>query len=93
MKVLKNAVLIEKTMIKKKSRIILSDKSEDDEKYDITYKILKLGPDVDADIKVGDIPVFHDYSQLMAAKVIERTKNKIVGTLIVFQDDIIAIDE
>lgn len=95
MQVLDNRVLVEQLMVAKKSKIILGKDVKADEKFDVSFKVLALGPGVPKDtlLKVGDKPIFGKYVDFHGVKVIEKTADKEVLHVIVMYDDIIGIDD
>lgn len=94
MKVLYKYVLVEMTAKAKDSNIILETK-DDNQKFDYTHKVLEVGPNVEREIKVGDVPVFsrHFMGPLFMKKVKDLPKDGGVFLCIIHEDDIIAIDD
>ena len=93
MKVLGKRVLVEQKMTKKESKIIMAESASDNQKFDIEFKIVQLGKDVDADIKIGDKPIFGQHTQFEGIKVLEKDDKGMTANVIVHQDDIIGIDD
>lgn len=85
-------VLIKQIMMKKVGKIIVSEARDDKEKFRFSFEILQLGPDCRDDIKIGDHPIFSEYVKFSGAKVIEKNEEGMITNLIVYEDDIIAID-
>jgi hypothetical protein len=90
MKVLGKKVLIEQTMTKKESKIILMNKDKkDEETFDTTFKVIQMGSECPVgEVAVGDTPIFSKYVDFHGAKVIEEVKDKkvIIHTIVHFED-------
>lgn len=94
MKVVGRRVLVEQTMTKKQTKIILPGKTSSEDQYDITFVVLQLGEDCPKDIiNVGDIPIFTKHINFEGVKMIEEEKD-VKRTLhtIVYYDDIIGVE-
>ena len=94
MKVIGKRVLIEQTLTKKQTKIILSGKSAPEETFDITFKVLQLGEECPQDvINVGDVPIFAKHVDFHGAKVVEELKDvKTILHTIVYYDEIIGVE-
>lgn len=98
---IRNQVLIEQTMTKKESNLILPDKDtkdqqEDLDMYDVTFKVIALGAACpDNEVKVGDCPVMSKHCQHQVARRIDdNTDDKvIIMQAIIDYDDIVGIEE
>lgn len=93
MKVLGKRVLIEQTLTKKESKIIMAGKNNEDS-FNTSYKVLALGPECPTDeIKIGDIPIFGKYGEPQSIKILEKSEEKMIAHIIVPYDDIIGIED
>lgn len=94
MKVIGRRVLVEQTMTKKQTKIILTGKSAPEETFDITFKVLQLGEECpEGIINIGDVPIFTKHVDFHGAKIIEEVKDvKTVLHTIVFYDEIIGVE-
>lgn len=95
MQVLGNRVLVEQLMIPKKSKIIVNKDAKAEEKFDVSFKVIEIGPDVPqtTKLKVGDKPIFGKYVDFHGVKVVEKTAEKELLHVIVMYEDIIGIDD
>ncbi len=92
MKVLGRYVLVEQIATKKSMKILISDVSDEKEKFDFHYKILKVGADCKYNLKKGDIPIFSQHVTFQNVKVLEKTDDRLVVNIVVYEEDIIAIE-
>ena len=93
MKVLGKRVLIEQTMKKKKSAILLPETVSDKERFEFSFKVLQIGPDCPEDtLEIGDNVIFATHMQFIATKVIEKSEDFMRIHSIVHYDDIAAVD-
>lgn len=94
MRVVGTRVLIEQTMTKKKSAIILTKNAKQEEKFDVDFKIIQIGDEVPAGkFAVGEKPIFGKYVDFHGVKVISKEEEKEVIHCIVGYEDIIGIDD
>ena len=94
MKVLGKRVLIEQKMVKKKSVIIRTNNSKEEDVYDIHFKVLQLGSECpENEIKVGDTPIFGKHTQFNTVKVLKKTEKEVILNAIIHYDDIEGIDD
>ena len=95
MKVIGERVLVEQIATRKKSNIISKngDKVNPDT-WVIVNKILSVGSVIkNPEIKVGETPVFGEFTNFGNVKIIIRTKEKVVSHIIVHYNDIVGVDE
>lgn len=96
MKVLGKRVLVEQVMTKKKSKVILLDGADKKDTFDISFKVIALGPKCPKEkssIKIGDIPIFGTHTQFEGVKVLKKDSNGMTTHVIVHYDDIIGLDD
>lgn len=98
MKVLHANVLVEETLTKKDSKVIISldEKPDNETVYTPTFKILDFGPEVDSEIglKKGDVPCFASWGTPVFVKIVEGKPGdaKLVRHAIYDVKSIVAID-
>lgn len=94
-KVLGNRVLVEQTMTKKVSKIVLTkDQQANPDNFEIERKVIMLGDEVEpGKIEVGDIPVFGKYATEDSIKIISKDDEKMVAHLVMHVENIVGIDE
>lgn len=95
MKPLGQFVVIEQKMTKKKTAIIVSEAREDTDKFDFSFKVLRLGNKCESDIKVGEMPILAKHRVFHAMDVLERYPNQggMLCHAIIHENDIVGIDE
>jgi hypothetical protein len=88
-------VVIEQIMTKKKTLISLEKAENDSDKFDFIFKIIRLGPKCENDIKVGEMPILSKHRVFQAIDVLERFPNQ--GGMrchaLIHENDIVGIDE
>lgn len=82
-------VLVEEIKTKKEKKIILKEDSKDVE-YEITQKVIGVGPNVEG-INVGNIPCISIFSKPHYLEQIEKTDNKSVYHCVYYLHDIVGI--
>lgn len=98
MKPLHQNVLVEETLTKNSSPIIMSsdEKPEDENVYTPTLKVLQVGPDVpkECKLKTGDIPCISKWSEPSYMKIVKGKPGdlKIVRHVVYDVKSIVAID-
>lgn len=94
MKVLGKRVLIEQTMVRKKSALLLENKDPNSiDNFDMSQKIIQVGSDCPiGEINEGDTPILGKYSEPSAVKVIEKSQDKMITHIIMDYDNIVGVD-
>lgn len=85
-------VLVKQTMSSKKGKIILSDLSKNEDRFNFSFEIVQLGDEVTRKIKVGDHPIFEKHVQFEGVKLLEKSDTEMVSLVIVHQNSIIGRD-
>jgi hypothetical protein len=100
MKIIGKRVLVEQTSIKKDTKIILTEKSKE-QNLTVTFKVLQMGnecPTGEGHVQVGDVPIFSEHVTFDGFKMIEVDKApngevlKATAHTVVWYDDIIATE-
>lgn len=94
MQVLGKMIVVEQSMIKRKSNIIRLDK-ETKEQFDVQNRIIQFGPDCpnDSPLTIGCIPIISPFAQIYGGKTISKTDDKLVTHVIYDIDDMVGIDD
>jgi len=94
MKVIGEGVLIKEVAIKRKSQLITGGADVDlKSTHIITRTVEQIGSKIDnPEIKIGDIPIFSEFTSFGNVKVISKTEQKIETLIIVHYNDIIGVD-
>ena len=94
MKLYKNYILVEQVMTKKDSAIIIPDKADDSDQFEITQKIIGKGPDCTF-VEVGDIPIIAPHFQEYGRQLVEGSKEegRLVFNVIFNEDDVVGADD
>ena len=98
MKLFGKRILIESIAAKKKSSLILKENAKNQEDlFDITHKVIGVGPDCPKDeenkLNIGDIPVFGAYAQPFSVKIIEKNNDRTITHMVYYYDDIAGVEE
>lgn len=93
MKLFKKYVEVEQTMTKKESKVLMLDSSNDADKYDITQKVVQVGPEC-VNVKEGDIPIMAPHFQEFGRQWVSGEKDAptIVWRVIYNEDDIVGVE-
>lgn len=86
-------IVLEQKMVKKKSAIILTDKTPDESKFDFSFKIIRIGEDCKRKIAIGEIPILAKYRTIHAIDVLEKDDNGMLCHIMVHENDIVGVDE
>ena len=95
MRVLGKKIVVEQVMTKKQSKIIRLDK-ENKEQFEVSMKVVQLGPECPVDetsVKVGEIPIISPFAQVYGAKVLEKSDERMSSHIIYDYDDVVGIDD
>lgn len=94
MKVLGNRVLVEQTSTRKQSAIHMIGENNNTQVFDIEFKIIGLGDEVQLNkFAIDDKIVINQHAHPNPIKQIKKTENESIYHLIVYVEDIEAILE
>jgi len=85
-------VLIKQVMRKKTTKIIMDAAESNKDKFHYSFEIVQLGNKCEADIKVGEQPIFSEYVKFSGVLTVEQNDYGMISILLVHEDDIIGID-
>jgi len=92
-KALGEYVLVKQSMIRKKGKIITDASKNDNDKFDISFRVLQLGSKCTSDVQVGDIPIFDEYVKFNLGRILQKDKDVMVSLLLVHENSIIGVDK
>ncbi len=93
MTVLDRYVLLRHTLTEKKGLIIKDAARDEADKYDSTFEVLQKGDKCERRFEVGDNVLLARHVSFQAVKVIDPSRKKTIAEVIIYEDDIIAIDD
>lgn len=93
MTVLDRYVLLKHTLTQKKGIIIKDAAKDDADKFDSTFEVLQKGDKCERKINIGDYVLLARHVSFQAVKIIDPNRKKTIAEVIIYEDDIIAIDD